>query len=393
MEFTTEIDEHEFIDSIVSGLKITECNESEIDTTVISFPPECINIANIVVTIEKLTREIISSKGVLFSIGEHEFIKNSKRNHIECSDTAIFKKMKMCSLHFNDIRNIPEFFAIHRLNPYVDLFIQQPEVSILDDLEFTTEYKNNDKFLPKLVEELNKFIEGIRNEANSPTFKTTIRNCQRRINDNHKSLMSYINKLFDRHARLLVIRIDFGYRKEDMREYGDFERAIRLEDDIQAKYLQAQADRVHLFNNMRSHELSKHLLGYAWRLEYGSLKGFHYHTFFFLDGSKRRQDVTNAKSIGEYWVNVITKGRGLYYNCNAKKDQYKHCGIGMINDFDTKLRQGLEIAARYLTKQDYYAKMDFNDKDGKKARTFGKGEITKPKSSRGRPRKTRHHQD
>ena len=148
-----------------------------------------------------------------------------------------------------------------------------------------------------------------------------------------------------------------------------------------------------LLNNMRSHELSKHLLGYAWRLEYGSLKGFHYHTFFFFDGSKKREDVNIAKMIGEYWVNVITKGRGLYYNCNAKKDQYKHCGIGMINDSNTELRQGLEIAARYLTKQDYYAKMDFNDKDGKKARTFGKGEITKPKSSRGRRRKTRHHQD
>jgi hypothetical protein len=205
--------------------------------------------------------------------------------------------------------------------------------------------------------------------------------------------MSYINKLFDRHARLLVIRIDFGYRKEDIREYGDFERAIRLEDDIQAKYLQAQADRVHLFNNMRSNELFTHLLGYAWRLEYGSLKGFHYHTFFFFDGSKSREDVTIAKSIGEYWVNVITKGRGLYFNCNANKEKYKYLGIGTINDFDTKLRQGLEKAARYLTKQDYYVKMDFNEEGGKKARTFGKGEITKPKSSRGRRRKTRHYQD
>ena len=104
MEFTTETDEYEFIESIASPVKITEEREDGKEITEITIPHECRPIAKIVVTIEKLTREIISSKGVLFSIGEHDYLKNSKRNHIECSDTAIFHKMKMCSSHIEYIR-------------------------------------------------------------------------------------------------------------------------------------------------------------------------------------------------------------------------------------------------------------------------------------------------
>jgi hypothetical protein len=57
----------------------------------------------------------------------------------------------------------------------------------------------------------------------------------------------------------------------------------------------------------------------------------------------------------------------------------------MIRYHDRELREGLKIAAGYLTKPDYYARMIVP----KNGRTFGKGEILpKPKASnRGRPRK------
>ena len=126
------------------------------------------------------------------------------------------------------------------------------------------------------------------------------------------------------------------------------------------------------------------MVGYVWKLEYGREKGHHYHMMFFLDGAKVRQDIVIAKLIGEYWNNVITQGKGVYYNCNGNKARYRHCGVGMIHYSEAeKLRSLKEMAAIYLTKADRYvsACMPGNN------RTFGKGNSPKVgERSVGRPR-------
>ena len=124
------------------------------------------------------------------------------------------------------------------------------------------------------------------------------------------------------------------------------------------------------------------MVGYAWKLEYGLKKGFHYHMFFFYDAAKRWKDKYRAKKIGEYWQNNITKGKGLFHSCNANKDGYKYLGIGVINDDDDKLIEGLKKAAAYITKADNCnVRMIVTDN----GRAFGKGEV-KAKSKKGRPR-------
>ncbi|MNF98191.1 hypothetical protein D3C84_810450 [compost metagenome] len=99
------------------------------------------------------------------------------------------------------------------------------------------------------------------------------------------------------------------------------------------------------------------MVGYIWKLEHGPEKGFHYHVMFFFDGAKVREDITKAIQIGRYWTNVVTRGRGLYYNCNAAKRIYKSCGIGMVDHTNVQMRQGLQNAVVYLTKTDLYMKL------------------------------------
>lgn len=202
-------------------------------------------------------------------------------------------------------------------------------------------------------------------------------NQQLLITKNHQSMTNYIDNLFTRYARLLVIRIDLGYRK-------DIDTPFLNEEELYQKYLQAKADREHLFRNMKSNTLFNHMVGYIWRLEYGVDKGFHYHFFFFYDGSAVQQDITIARMIGEYWVNVITQGRGLYYNCNAYKDQYNYCGIGEINWNDFGLIANLKLAAQYLAKPDEYISVFMKDIDI--GRTFGRSIEREKIETRGRPR-------
>ena len=204
-----------------------------------------------------------------------------------------------------------------------------------------------------------------------------LNNQQSLITKNYQSMTSYIDNLFSRYARLLVVRIDLAYRK-------DVDVRFMNEAEIHQKYLQAVEDREHLFRNMRSNRLFNHMIGYIWRLEYGNEKGFHYHFIFFYDGSAVQQDITISRLIGEYWVNVITQGRGLYYNCNAHKEEYKYCGIGMINWNNFELIANLKLAAQYLAKPDEYISAFMTDIDI--GRTFGRGTLKERIETRGRPR-------
>ena len=204
-----------------------------------------------------------------------------------------------------------------------------------------------------------------------------LNNQQSLITKNYQSMTSYIDNLFSRHSRLLVVRIDLAYRK-------DIDTPFLNDEEIYQKYWQAKVDREHLFRNMRSNSIFNHMIGYIWRLEYGEDKGFHNHMIFFFDGSQVREDITIAIKIGEYWVNNITQGRGLYYNCNAYKDEYQYCGIGMINWNNFELIANLKRAAEYLAKPDDYMTAYMQNMDI--GRTFGRGTIKEKTETRGRPR-------
>lgn len=318
------------------------------------------------IEIEELVYEIIKSEGVLFYIGKGVL----GRKAVDYNNPKIFFDiMRMSKSIYH--KEILSSFPIHSFNPYVKLFYKNVQDKLGWDISFT--YNKSDDDVVKMVDKLTNFIDSIRKEAKSPQFKSAINNYNRPSNKNYKSLMECIDKLYDKHSRLMVLRIDFGYKKDN---HFPSEK-VRNE-----KYLQAVNDREHFFNNMRKNKLFKHMLGYAWKLEYGFEKGFHYHMFFFFDGSKRWQDKYRAKIIGEYWQNTITQGKGLFHSCNANKDNYNYLGIGIINASDTKLREGLEMATQYFTKADSIGVRMIAPENG---RTFGKGEV-KPKTNKGRPR-------
>lgn len=101
---------------------------------------------------------------------------------------------------------------------------------------------------------------------------------------------------------------------------------------------------------------------------------------FFFDGSKVRRDIEIAWLIGQYWVDVVTKGRGLYYNCNRNCFYYKSCGVGMVSHSDAQARQGLRNAVLYLTKTDLFMRLRAE------GRCIGKMNRPANKDPRGRPR-------
>ncbi len=121
----------------------------------------------------------------------------------------------------------------------------------------------------------------------------------RAYNKNRQSLHDYIHQLFESYSRLLVIRLDLSYKTSGVMEWlgnpleeskDSDRRSITVDDVI--------AHREQFIEHLRE-KFGKALKGYVWKLEYGSRKGYHYHTIVFLDGAKYREGCDNRQKPGE----------------------------------------------------------------------------------------------
>lgn len=235
----------------------------------------------------------------------------------------------------------PRFNALYKFEPYVEMAVECCKENDLYRVFSCPDMEASLYDATALMRRLNECVDKMRREVRSKRFLSRLNSYQRSSNKNYKELMEYVGALFERFSRLLVLRVDLSYSKESS--------TITQAD--------AARDRERLFENARSNKMFDDMVGYIWKLEHGPEKGFHYHVMFFFDGAKVREDITKAIQIGRYWTNVVTRGRGLYYNCNAVKRAYKSCGIGMVDHANVQMRQGLQKAVVYLTKTDLYMRL------------------------------------
>lgn len=200
-----------------------------------------------------------------------------------------------------------------------------------------------------------------------------------RARRNLAELTKLIDRLFDHHSRILVVRIDLRYRKE-------VAKTVSLET--------AQFHRKLLLEDRRSHtEVFAGLLGYAWGLEYGEREGgYHYHLLALYNGAERRDDISVGTAICDLW-DTITNGCGQCYISNYDKlklESEGNLGIGMIHRDDFRLRVNLiEKVASYITKKCNALDVESGNTDSGNFRTFGKSRMENPLNPnvprRGRP--------
>lgn len=274
-------------------------------------------------------------------------------------------------------RAIKHYFPLSRFSPYVELCFRI-SAEDKDKIEHNFHTKQDKQTI----------LEKLRQDLRSEYFIKTIENKKKAISKNKQSLLRYISDLFEYRSRLLVIRVDLGYSKiERLHKFRPrIDKKISLSPPPKLKIFgeAAREHRVSLIKQVGK-QFKKNFIGYVWKLEYGTDKGFHYHMIFFLDGANCRQDITIAQSIGELWKNEIVQGDdGVYWNLNADKKRFEknnRVATGMISSNDRATRNNLERMATYLVKPDYFVRTALPNG----ARTFGKG--GKPtKNKIGRPR-------
>lgn len=308
--------------------------------------------------IYKLLWKIGKSKQQPFSI----LFSGKKIIHNTCGDELL-----------EVIRRLKDIPPLHLKDRVLHPLIVTFQTS-LQKHDFTSRIYNG-KLIPTDLKStasmLNNLADEYRSALNSDTYKQHLGKYQRASRKNLTGATAYVNHLYSRYARLLVVRLDVSWTKQYAK-------------DITAEM--AKVNRQQLFRNMKRNALFRHVLGVMWKLEYGVEKGFHYHMIFFLDGNKAHSGVTISRQFGEYWKNIITENKGVFFNCNADITRYEQSGIGMVKHNDESMREGLVKAVTYLTKVDAYARLSLPGN----VRTFGRGEI---KSFKIRGRKRTNNQD
>lgn len=310
--------------------------------------------------VRPLVDSLLSSDELLFFIGAEVDAKQ------EIKYTRLGGKLlgNLRSESFEMVEQYPDYC----LNPYFDLFYTFVRAyNLRSFVHLIRSAKGDDA--NEMVRILNECVESIRAEAKSKAFKARLKSYLRSVGENFKGLTSYVEALFECHARMLVVRIDLSY----------LERYRGISGDITFEH--ARQHRRKLLDYLGKGRLGP-LLGYAWKFENGLRKGLHFHMLLFFDGSKVWRDVVLARKVGEYWSSVATDGLGSYYNCNAFKDKYEFCGIGMIHFSNSNGMEGLKRIVTYMTKLDEFFKFSVRG-----VRSFGKGAEPKlPDIIRGRPR-------
>lgn len=218
----------------------------------------------------------------------------------------------------------------------------------------------------RVVREL---IEKIYENTLSKRFTRRLGDRGYEARERKRNLEEYVQNILSHYARVLVLRIDFGYYQSASVDIDEFYGHR----DYFLSQLQARKG---VFTNA---------IGYAWCMEQGKDKSYHIHFALLLPGRQHQSDGLLSQQCGELWK-FATDGKGIYHNCNAAdKEKYESMGrrgIGMINRENPQECENCVKALGYLTepeKDDQYLRMK-----PKHRRTYGAGVFTgKQRKKRG----------
>lgn len=220
----------------------------------------------------------------------------------------------------------------------------------------------------------NRLIEQIRAHCQSREFKERERLRNENAKQNLRNVMAMEEAMFSSEhgrSRWLVLSLTLHYK-------------ARFRGWITPETIQQHRDR--FFAARRFNTLMSGIKNYVWAIEQGENAGLHMHVILFYSAESNHDEFI-AKQIGEYWANVVTQGKGDYWNSNAAPlkigyEQRGHgVGVGQINWNDTKKREALRQNLVYLAKSDQYLMA----RETESIRTFDMGQVPEKVKS-GRPR-------
>ena len=251
-------------------------------------------------------------------------------------------------------------------NVFVDLFLHaRDELKILDWSSHVIGHYGAKREGNALA--FNELIATIRRLSKQRSYSSKIWHAENDHRNNFDSCVAYVDRLFSDWSRYAVVRVDLAYRKEHATDVFTLDARADM-----ARLLSRMRRGKRVKRDCRERELFADAAGYIWKLEYGADRLLHFHCFFFFRRKNGTQAGHWAQQIGQYWVEVVTEGRGTFHNANYKWYGHPDEGIGEVNRNDTCKREKLVKALSYLFKPEQCLPIRKSDP---RWRTFGKGRL------------------
>lgn len=262
--------------------------------------------------------------------------------------------------HFDKIYNIDYHYC-----DYCAVFVELKSLvdQIRYDLYCNHDWHNYNFVLDLNTEQLKEFEQLIKKRKGDVQKELVQFYAQEKYNTT--SLETYASQLLEHYSKLLIVRVDLGYRNDAKHEitidrfYRDFE-----------KMRNRLANKDTIFKNLH---------GYAWALEQAVDREYHVHMLLIYDGAKVQNGSHYAMQAGEKWFE-FTEGRGTYFNPHNKEYihelKLKGCeiGLGMLSRNNDGDWERLLSVIGYFTdcSKDHQR---LRVKVEKNMQTFGKGQY------------------
>lgn len=305
-----------------------------------------------ILKLEELMLRIIESEDDCFAVKEINGKNTISYNQLGEEIRSFFSKDMVTYNLYADLFDI---------NPCCKLFIEEFEkIETRTLLWFNP---NPHEGAQATCDLLNATVTTIREKFNTFAFRRKTHDFRRSSAKNLASLRRYISRCFEIHPRLLVVRLDLGYKKDAFT--GDtFLESLNEAQEHWKKWIRR-------FKRYTG----KAYVGFARKLECGLDKSFHFRVLLLLDGSFVGKGGAITILGGKDWNEKITQGKGIYYNFNSHKKNHGHLGVGLIHAKDQEKLAALDTTACSLVKTDYLIKLI----DPDDSRVFSKGDKPRAK--------------
>lgn len=225
---------------------------------------------------------------------------------------------------------------------------------------------------------LNEFSENLKKSLRKYSFREKIKSFERNSRERYFQLMNVASQGWEKNCKNILIRIDWGFKKENLFMPVRFKNEKEMSD----AFNEVDCLRKRMLKSIKR-VFGVDLTFYAWKIECGDIKGLHIHWLVAVNGSKRMHAGYAGKEIVDEWNKYICDKNSYAFNVNYLKGGCRS-GLRLIDYRDEELPEILDRYVGYLTKLDFLMKLRVPGN----MRTFGCSKLKKQTNEKRGPKRS-----
>ncbi len=244
-------------------------------------------------------------------------------------------------------------FIVREVIGTVELWLLSKEEEDSDFLDFVNRsHWNHYKIMShfergKLEGYANELSIILREKLMNAGFRERVHSFKKNSLNRYKQLMRVVEQAFCKHSSILLIRLDWGFKRRIPDLRGKFSSAENYDERFQY----VNNCRLKMLNVLRK-MFGTNLAFFVWKIECGSVRGLHIHWMIGLNGAKHQDRINVPKNIASKWDQEVADENAYTWNLNASQLQ-EGAILRVIEYSDPLLWRIVGGYADYLTKVDY----------------------------------------